>query len=63
MSFISVIVPALNEEKVLPKFLEDLKKQGKSEILLGIGQSTDNSEIIGKKFGATFCAGRCRFAG
>lgn len=52
---ISVVIPAYNEEKILPKSLESLKNQkfsGTFEIIVVDNDSTDSTLIIAKKMGA-----------
>jgi peptidoglycan/xylan/chitin deacetylase (PgdA/CDA1 family) len=60
---ISVVIPALNEEKFLPDCLESLKNQdyeGEYEIIVVDNGSTDNTANIARDFGArvVFCLGR-----
>ncbi len=53
--FVSVIIPTLNEEKVIEDTLKALKNQdykGKFEIVLGDSFSKDKTARIAKKFGA-----------
>ncbi|MGC9031524.1 MAG: glycosyltransferase [Minisyncoccia bacterium] len=52
--FISVVIPALNEEKFLPLALESLKKQDYKnfEIIVVDNGSTDNTTKIALSFGA-----------
>ncbi len=51
---ISVVIPAYNEEKYLPKALESIKKQTISplEIIVADNNSTDNTASIAKTAGA-----------
>lgn len=52
---ISVVIPAFNEEKLLPQTLESLKKQdyrGKFEIIIVDNASSDKTAEIARKFGA-----------
>lgn len=52
---ISVVIPAYNEEKYLPKCLKSLKNQnfkGDYEIIVVDNNSTDNTQKIAKKEGA-----------
>ncbi len=53
---ISVIIPTLNEEKLLPRLLEqftpDIKKRYRTEVIISDGGSTDNTLKIAKKYGA-----------
>lgn len=51
---VSVVIPALNEEKYLPRCLESLTKQSYKnlEIIISDGHSTDNTVDIAKKFKA-----------
>lgn len=51
---ISIVIPVLNEEKLLPSCLESLKCQdykGKYEIIIADNGSTDNTVSIARKFG------------
>ncbi len=56
LPFISVVIPAYNEEKHLPICLTALTKQSYSrnryEIIVSDNNSTDNTAAIAKKFGA-----------
>jgi len=56
---ISIIIPALNEEKYLPLLLESIKKQGFSdyEIILADAGSKDKTLEIAKKYGARVIPG------
>ena len=53
---ISVVIPAFNEEKLLPRCLQSLQNQTypreNYEIIVVDNGSTDNTAKIGKKFGA-----------
>ena len=52
---ISVVIPALNEERFLPDCLESLKNQdyeGEYEIIVADNGSTDNTANIARSFGA-----------
>lgn len=52
---ISIIIPAFNEEELLPKCLESLRNQdyeGDYEVIVVDDGSTDNTSRIAKKFGA-----------
>lgn len=53
---ISVIIPTLNEEKLLARLLEqftfDIKKRYRTEVIISDGGSVDNTLKIAKKFGA-----------
>jgi len=55
-SFISVVIPALNEEKYLPRCLESLRNQDypvdKFEIIVADNASTDRTAEIAHNFGA-----------
>lgn len=56
---ISVVIPALNEEKFLPACLESLRNQdypGEYEIIVADNGSTDNTASIARKFGARVVA-------
>ena len=60
---ISVVIPALNEEKFLPDCLESLKNQdyeGEYEIIVADNGSIDNTANIARAFGArvVFCLGK-----
>lgn len=49
---VSIIIPVLNEEKVIEKFLIELKElEGEKEIILVDGGSTDNTTTIASKYG------------
>lgn len=51
---ISIIIPALNEEKYLPRLLNSLKNQKfskKFEIIVADAESTDNTVKVAKNFG------------
>lgn len=50
--FFSIIIPTLNEEKLLPRLLEALKKQTYKnfEVILVDANSTDNTIEIAKKY-------------
>ena len=50
--FFSVIIPTLNEEKFLPKLLDDLVKQKKQnfEVIIVDGGSEDKTEEVAKKY-------------
>ncbi|MEW9095864.1 MAG: TIGR04283 family arsenosugar biosynthesis glycosyltransferase [Clostridiaceae bacterium] len=49
---VSIIIPVLNEEKVIEKFLMELKGlKGEKEIILVDGGSTDNTALIASKYG------------
>jgi peptidoglycan-N-acetylglucosamine deacetylase len=52
---ISIVIPALNEEKLLPDCLRSLRNQdyaGEYEIILADNGSTDNTPNIARQFGA-----------
>jgi peptidoglycan/xylan/chitin deacetylase (PgdA/CDA1 family) len=52
---ISIVIPALNEEKLLPECLASLRNQdykGEYEIIVADNGSTDDTAGIAKKFGA-----------
>ncbi len=59
MPKISIIIPALNEEKHLPKLLESIKKQTFKdfEIIVSDAGSKDNTKKIAKKYGAKIVKG------
>lgn len=50
---ITVIIPALNEEKTLPKTLEDIPKELVDEVVVIDNGSTDRTASIAKEWGAT----------
>ena len=52
---LSVIIPALNEEKYLPATLESIKKQDRQpdELIVVDGGSTDQTAEVARKFGAS----------
>jgi peptidoglycan/xylan/chitin deacetylase (PgdA/CDA1 family) len=55
VGMISIVVPALNEEKLLPDCLESLRNQdykGEYEIIVADNGSTDNTANIARSFGA-----------
>jgi peptidoglycan/xylan/chitin deacetylase (PgdA/CDA1 family)/GT2 family glycosyltransferase len=52
---ISIVIPALNEEKFLPDCLNSLKQQtyrGESEIIVADNGSTDSTATIAERYGA-----------
>jgi len=52
---ISIIVPTLNEEKVIERCLRSLKKQsydGRTEVIVADGRSTDHTRGLARKNGA-----------
>jgi glycosyltransferase involved in cell wall biosynthesis len=52
---ISIVIPAFNEEKLLPECLRSLKNQnyaGEYEIIVADNGSTDNTPNIARQFGA-----------
>lgn len=51
---ISIIIPTLNEEKLLPRLLEDIKKQTYTdyEIIVADANSTDRTREIAEQFGS-----------
>lgn len=57
LPLVSIIIPAYNEEKRLPKALKSLKTQtypqNKLQVILVDDNSTDNTVKIAKEFGAT----------
>jgi len=62
-NFISVVIPALNEEQQLPSCLESLQKQdfkGKYEIIVVDNNSADNTARVARDYGARviFCEKR-----
>lgn len=50
--FLSIIIPTLNEEKFLPKLLEDLKRQSfkNFEVIIVDGGSLDKTEAVASLF-------------
>lgn len=50
---IAVIIPALNEEKTLPKVLEDIPKDLVDEVVVVDNGSTDRTPQIAEELGAT----------
>ncbi len=56
---LSIIIPTLNEEKYLPKLLEDIKKQTFSdyEIIVSDGFSGDGTVDIAKRYGCKVVIG------
>lgn len=59
MPAISIVVPALNEEKFLPILLESIKKQTFTdyEVIVADAGSTDKTKAIAKKYGAKVVPG------
>jgi rSAM/selenodomain-associated transferase 2 len=49
---VSVVIPALNEEKSLPKLLEELSRQSARQIIVADGGSRDQTVNIARGFGA-----------
>ncbi|MFA6514103.1 MAG: glycosyltransferase [Patescibacteria group bacterium] len=51
---LSIVIPALNEEKYLPRLLDSIKKQEFSdyEIIISDGGSVDRTIMIAEEFGA-----------
>src|SRR3989344_5642131 len=56
---ISIVIPALNEEKCLPILLESIRKQDfrDYEIIVADANSTDRTADIARKYGAKVVAG------
>jgi len=56
---LSIIIPTLNEEDLLPKLLRSIKRQRFSdyEIIIADADSTDGTKEIAKKFGAKLVKG------
>jgi glycosyltransferase involved in cell wall biosynthesis len=56
MPFISVVIPAYNEERYLPACLKSLQKQtypsDRYEVILSDNNSSDSTSEIAKKYGA-----------
>ncbi len=59
MPSISIVVPALNEEKFLPILLESIKRQTFKdyEVIVADAGSTDKTKTIAKKYGAKVVPG------
>jgi len=59
MKKISIVIPTLNEEKLLPILLESIKKQSgfKIELIVSDNNSTDNTRKIAKSYGAKIVDG------
>ncbi len=59
MPAISIVVPALNEEKFLPILLESIKQQTFTdyEVIVADAGSTDKTKTIAKKYGAKVVPG------
>jgi len=58
MGMISVVIPALNEEKYLPDCLKSLRNQdytGTYEIIIADNGSTDNTVRIAQDFKPVLC--------
>lgn len=47
-----IIIPAYNEEKMIDKVIEGIKKEGFSNIIVVDDGSTDNTSLVAKKSGA-----------
>lgn len=62
---ISIIIPAFNEEKYLPKLLESIKRQDYKdyEVIVADANSTDKTRQIAKKFGCRIVKGGMPAAG
>ncbi|MAG07965.1 glycosyl transferase family 2 [Candidatus Woesearchaeota archaeon] len=62
---ISIIIPALNEDKCLPRLLESIKNQSFKdyEIIVADANSTDNTPKIARKYGAKVVKGGLPGAG
>ena len=56
---LSIIIPALNEEKYLPRLLDSIKKQSYKdyEIIIADANSKDNTGKIAKKYGCRIVKG------
>ena len=56
---LSIIIPALNEEKCLPVLLKEIKKQGfnEGEVIVADAGSTDKTIEIAKNFGCRIVKG------
>lgn len=50
---ITVLIPALNEEKTLPKVLRDIPREVVDEVIVVDNGSTDNTASIARDWGAT----------
>lgn len=59
MTFLSIIIPTLNEEKTLELLLSDLQKQTYQdfEVIIADANSKDKTTEIAKKYGATLVEG------
>lgn len=59
MPRISIIIPTLNEEQLLPKLLESIKKQTFTdyEVIVADAGSSDNTVTIAKEYGAVVVPG------
>jgi len=59
MPRVSIVIPAKNEEKILPKLLESLKAQSfrDYEVIVADAHSTDRTVDIAKEFGADVVEG------
>jgi glycosyltransferase involved in cell wall biosynthesis len=53
MAKIFIVIPAYNEEKVIGKVIADIKKEGYRNIIVVDDGSTDKTEEVAKKKGAT----------
>ena len=62
---ISIVIPALDEEKYLPKLLKCIKKQTyrNYEIIVADADSSDNTKKIAKKYGCRIVKGGMPAAG
>ncbi len=57
--FLSIIIPAKNEEKVLPGLMESIKKQSFQdyEIIVADADSKDNTKMVAESYGARVVKG------
>ena len=51
---VSLIIATYNEEESLPFVLDEIKDYNFGEIIIVDGDSTDNTEIIAREYGAIF---------
>lgn len=56
---VSIVIPAFNEEKYLPRVLQSLRRQtfADYEIIVADGSSTDNTCQVAQMYGCTLVAG------
>ena len=51
---VSLIIATYNEEESLPFVLNEIKDYNFGEIIVVDGNSTDNTELVAKEYGAIF---------